>query len=67
MTHSSLKFARFMMTPIIRFMDSEGLNSSMNAVDPTKDAKFRWLCCVKVSATCHNRFLIQGRIRKIQI
>jgi len=37
-THSTLKSARFMMTPVIRFMDSEGLNASMNAVDPAKDA-----------------------------
>ena len=38
MTHSTLKSARLMMTPTIHFMDSEGLNSSMNAVDPAKDA-----------------------------
>ena len=40
MTHSTLKSARFMMTPVIRFMDSEGVNASMNAVKSkkTKDA-----------------------------
>ena len=38
MTHSTLKSSRLMMTPTIHFMDSEGLNSSMNAVDPAKDA-----------------------------
>ena len=37
-TQSTLKSARLMMTPVIRFMDSEGLNASMNAVDPAKDA-----------------------------
>ena len=49
-----------MMTLVIRFMDAEGLNSSMNAVDPAKDSKFWWLGRVKVSAACHNRFSIQG-------
>ena len=37
MTHSTLKSAWFIMTPMIRFMDYESLNSSMNTVDPVKD------------------------------
>ena len=37
-THSTLKTAWFIMIAMIRFMDSEGLNSSMNTVDPAKDA-----------------------------